>query len=262
MKEKSIMGANDEMHERSNIDSTDPTSEHLDCPNCGALNPPDTVICHSCGVNIARFDALLPQMQDLQSEYATKHATQLVLESATQVAEEVQLGKARFKMQVRWFILILFLLVGIGSLLTFGYTHYIELRRARRAALYEKGIICLENGDFGCALVNLTKVAREDRNYSDVCEALRETRVSLWKRAVQEENWEEAVSLLEANLRYDPNDAQSARFLSQTYQRWLQSAAENRHWLTYLWVLLRRMLGRPRSYHKQSEDICLPTTRC
>ena len=241
------MDADSEQDERQDGKASNATLEHVRCPNCGTLNPPDTLICNSCGVNIVRFDAALPQMQELQAAYADRHNAQLASEHATQVDAEVEQEKARFRMQVRWLLIVSAVLVVLGTLFVFGYARYVERRRERRLALYDEGMSCLQNKQYACALENLEQVAREKLDDPELREALRQTRIALWDRAVEDEDWGRAIALMEANLSADPADAQSARLRRQAYQRWLDSARENRRWLTYLWILVRRRLQKPRT---------------
>jgi tetratricopeptide (TPR) repeat protein len=214
----------------------------LRCPNCKALNPPGTIVCSSCGVNLAAFDTAMPKMQMERAERSAIHSATLAAETTAHVDEEVRLGQVRFQSQLRWLGITLIVLIVCGGVLAASYVRYQQARYQRRTALYEEGVECLHQEDFECALTNLEKVFSEDPDYPGVRQSLRQTRSSLWSRAIDAGDWSQAVSVMEAALKMDPHDVRAAWMLKEAYRLWLRSASRRGDWGTFFRVLMRRQM--------------------
>jgi tetratricopeptide (TPR) repeat protein len=230
------------------IDDVGDVSEFSHCPNCDALISPSITVCPSCGVNILRFLDALPRMQVVLEEHAAKHSAQLASESVGCVKEEVHKGKMRFQSLLIWLSVVLIATIGLGSLFTVGYKRYQQLRHQRVVAFYARGQACRDVGDLDCALDNLEKVVKREPDYSDAKKLLRQTRISLWSRAIQAKDWPEAASLMEAVLSMDKSDEHAAFLLDQTYRLWLRGASKSHRWGTFVFVWFRRRIwGASRS---------------
>ncbi len=221
--------------------SIDPLpGEGLICGNCRALNPPNALVCASCGVNLADFRAAAPRFRELQVDQAMAHRQQLARQTSAVVADEVQ----RSRTQLRWQLRLLFIAAVILAVVTIiGAAYFaaqVRLRNERLAAEYSQAESCLAGRDYICARDAFEAVLREDPDYLKAREGLQLARYGLAEQYARSGQWQEATDELDKLLKESPADETALRLMKGVYDRWLADAISRGDWLTAWRVRLRR----------------------
>jgi tetratricopeptide (TPR) repeat protein len=222
--------------------SETPIDNNTICPSCRAVNPPYARICISCGVDMARFSEVLPQIRELQDDHAAAHQARLVEDAATAVADESVKGRQSLGLQLRSALFIAALLLVFATIGTAWYARQQQLRRQRLAIQYEKATVCLTTGDYLCALENLDALLRAEPNYPNAQSSLDAARYHIAERYMQTRQWQKAVEMLETLLKDNPYHVQALNLLDRTYTLWIEDAARRKDWWTVIKLTRRRDL--------------------
>lgn len=212
----------------------------LSCPNCGALNTPRTVICASCGVNLADFRAALPRIQEIREDRANTQQIQLEHEALTQIAEEATRARARLKTQIRIAATIAAGLAVLIIIVTASYARQQQLRRRWLAEQYEMAVACLVQEDYQCARDGLEAILQAEEDYADAPQKLSDARYGLAQQYVRSGQWQAAVDELDALLKENPDEERALSLLGETYDRWIADALGRADIITVLRLQLQR----------------------
>lgn len=219
-------------------DNVEPETPSL-CPNCQALNPPNTLVCASCGINLAGFEAALPRFRQLQSEQAQAH-DEAVAERVSELAHaEADRGRWVFGRQMR---ILLVVAAAVSLLAIFGsglLGNQARLRKERLARQYEKALICLSNEHYQCARDELLALLREDSKYPGARDNLAQARYGLAEQYARDGQWQAGVNELKAQLRESPDDSTASRKVQEMYDRWLADAINRGDWWTVMRLRMR-----------------------
>lgn len=219
-------------------DNVEPETTSL-CPNCQALNPPNTLVCTSCGINLAGFEAALPRFRQLQSEQAQAH-DEVVAERVSELAHaEADRGRWVFGRQMR-ILLVAAVVVSLLAILGSGLLgNQARLRKERLARQYEMALVCLSDGRYQCAKDGLLALLREDSAYPGAQESLAQARYGLAEQYARDGQWQAGVNELKAQLRESPDDTTTSRMIQEMYDRWLADAINRGDWWTAIRLRMR-----------------------
>ena len=67
------------------------------CENCRALNPPNSIICRSCGVNLADFHAAAPRIQEIRQSYTAEQRERLAQDASDVIADKTAQNRQLIK---------------------------------------------------------------------------------------------------------------------------------------------------------------------
>jgi tetratricopeptide (TPR) repeat protein len=210
------------------------------CPNCGAGNPAQAVVCCACGVNLLTFESAEEQMQaSAQGQAATRRA-----EAGQSAAQYIAQESAQGRRRMVWLVIVLLAAV-IGLLImivaiTLFVAHQRQMEIERAAATYAAATACLEQGDYRCARDGFLVVLKLQPRHSGARAGLLQARQHLAEEYVDAEQWEKAVTELDALLRDRPGDRDALALLRQALESWLQDA-QARGDLLLQWRILRML---------------------
>lgn len=212
------------------------------CPNCRALNPSNALVCVSCGINLAGFEAALPRLRQLQAERAQVH-DEAVAERVSELAqEEAVRANWAFGRQMR-ILLAVAAAVGLLAILGAGFIgNQVRLRNERLARQYESALACLSSGRYQCARDELIALLREDSKYPGARENLAQARYGLAEQYARGGQWQDGIDELKAQLRESPDDTTAAWMIQDMYDRWLEDAIRRGDWWTATRLRMRTMM--------------------
>lgn len=219
-------------------DNSEPEATSI-CPNCQALNPPNTLVCASCGISLAGFEAALPRFRQLQSEQAQAH-NEAVTERISELAQaEADRSHRAYGRQVR-LLLVVAAVVGLLAVLGSGLLgNQVRLRKERLARQYESALACLSSGRYQCARDELVTLLREDSTYLGAQENLAQARYGLAEQYASNGQWQAGINELKAQLRDSPDDTTALWKVQEMYDRWLADAIRRGDWRTVLRLQVR-----------------------
>jgi tetratricopeptide (TPR) repeat protein len=212
------------------------------CPNCRALNPPDALVCVSCGVHLAGFEAALPRFRQLQAERTQVHHEAVAERVSALAQEEAARGNWALGRQIR---VLLIVTAAIGFFAVVGSAflgNQVRLRNERLARQYESALACLSSGRYQCARDELVALLREDSRYPGARENLAQARYGLAEQYASSGRWQDGINELKAQLRESPDDTTAARMIQDMYDRWLADAIRRGDWWTVMRLRARTMM--------------------
>ncbi|GEM_PF-2965363 len=250
--------------------SPDPLADNiLTCPYCQALNTPGAVVCRSCGVNMAAYQAMHERVLSLNQEADTTSAAQLEEKAIESARSAIEHNRRYLIMQIR------FSLITAGALavlLVAGSFIVAELQRQRTQRLaheYEQAMACLDREDYRCARDTLEALVVDEPTYPEAVEKLRYARYEFAAQLVAAGQWEAAIAELDKILRDQPTDRKSLDLMRTAYDRWYMDALARGDMLTAFRIDLQRkarfpQVTDPNTWHQacQWSDaplLCMPT---
>ena len=227
-------------------DNSEPEATSI-CPNCQALNPPNTLVCASCGISLAGFEAALPRFRQLQSEQAQAH-NEAVTERISELAQaEADRGHWVFGRQVR-ILLAIAVVVGLLAVVGSGFLgNQVRLRKERLAKQYKTAQACLDSGRYQCARDELIALLREDAEYLGAQQSLAQARYRLAEQYANNGQWQAGINELKAQLRESPGDKIASWMIQDMYARWLADALRRGDWWTATRLRMRAKILQSRS---------------
>jgi Tfp pilus assembly protein PilE len=214
------------------------------CPNCRALNPPGTIICDSCGINVVPFAEAQSQINKIRDDHAAKHEAELQEDAREYIAEESDRIQVQLRKNLKLTVVIAVVLA-IGVVLFAAYNAYIEQqRRLRLAADYELAAACLEEAYFLCARDGFDALLAEEPGYPNAERQLIEARLGLAQSLNEAERWEEAKVELNLVLEAEPFNKQARALLSQNYADSIANAKARGN-IVEAWRLLMERSAHP-----------------
>jgi tetratricopeptide (TPR) repeat protein len=210
------------------------------CPNCGARNAPNTVICLSCGVNMPMFESAQAKLRQHQKEKADAHQKELEESAAQVVSEQKKLVRQQLSIQLRLLLLVAGLVAIVIIAIVALYAYQLRLYRERIASDYERAATCLKNENFLCARDGFVSLLREEPNYRDATQQLVQARLGLAKQYTKSREWESAIAELDAILKTSPKDSQALTLLKDVYDQWYDDAMSHGDLIKALQIMLQR----------------------
>lgn len=215
------------------------TDQYSTCPNCQAFNPPGSVVCSACGVNLIRFHAAQERLHETLDKEATAHLLQLSEEAKEAVTAGVARGRVQTKQLLKGLLLVLVVLALAVAVAAAFYGHQRQLRRERLAQDYEAAVACLSSGDYVCARDGFAALLRTEPGYRDAQARLNEARYQLAWQLSREGAWTAALKEVNRLLEDKPDGARALALEDEIYSLWLEDAREKGHWLTVIWILMQ-----------------------
>lgn len=205
------------------------------CPNCSAFIPDGALLCRSCGIDFAAFQALQPLRQAQPAAPASDAPVRAALEQT----------RRRLTRQVRALLALAALVLVLALALAALYAEGQRQRRARIDGLYQQAQVCSARQDYGCAFDTLDQVLREEPSYPGAARLRGDTRLGLARQQAQAGQWAATVEQLDALLAEQPARAEALALLRSTYDRWLDDALGRGDLATALRVGLQRQARFP-----------------
>ena len=220
-------------------------AKFLVCPNCQGINPPGSVVCSACGVNLCRFHTAQERLRERLEEETADHLLRLSEESEETVATHAAHGRVQTKQLLKGLLVAsIVLAVAVASVAAF-YGHQRRLRRERLARDYEAAMVCLSNDDYLCARDGFAALLRAEPGYRDAQAQLNEARYHLARQLGQEGAWTTALTEIDELLKDSPDDTRALALRDEIYNLWLKDAREKRDWLTVIHILAQQSLNQP-----------------
>lgn len=207
------------------------------CPNCRAFNSAGALLCRSCGINFAAFQAVQPQI--------LRQSDPLSVESDEPASEMLRAARQRLTRQVQVLLAVAAVTLVLALFLAALYAEHLRQRHARIDGLYQQALACSINQDYGCASNTLVQVLREEPAYPDAARRLHDARLGLARQQAQAGQWAAAVEQLDTLLAEQPGRADALALLRSTYDRWIDDSIGRGDLFTALRVRLQRQARFP-----------------
>jgi len=215
------------------------TDQFSACPNCQAHNPPGSVVCSACGVNLTRFHAAQERLHETLDGEAVAHLLQLSEEAKDAVTTGIARSRVQTKQLLKGLLLASVALAVIVAAAAAFYGHQRKLRRERLAQDYEAAISCLRHGDYLCARDGFAALLRTEPGYRDAQARLNEARYHLAWKLSREGAWTAALDEVDNLLKDAPDDVRTLALKDEIYSLWLEDARGKGRWLTVIWILIQ-----------------------
>lgn len=215
----------------------------LVCPNCHAVNAPNTRVCISCGIKIEDFRTALPRLEEIRSSSVAMHREQLEDAKQLKIQDSIKDSKRSFR---RLIVILLIVLVLGGLVASFGgmlYANRIKQTRAELEAEYLKSATCLQKQDYLCARDGFQTLIWAAADFPDLDERLNDAQFGLAQQYYSSGQWEQSVQELNALLLRDPGNQAGVSLLKDSYDRWIDQLRLEGKWFRG-WMIRRERDAR------------------
>ena len=218
-------------------------SNRLICPNCHAVNAPNTTICISCGIKVEYFRSALPRLEQMKSSSVAMHQEQLDDAKRLTIQDSIKDSKRSFR---RLLLILLVVLVVGGLIAALGgvlYANRVKQTRAEQDAQYLKSISCFQEQDFVCAKDGFQSLIWLGTDYPQLDEKLNAAQYGLAQQYYESGQWEKSVEELNDLLLRDPGNQSGVNLLKDSYDHWIDQLKLERKWLKS-WMVRRERDAR------------------
>jgi tetratricopeptide (TPR) repeat protein len=220
-----------QLYIESTVTTPSDPGNRLVCPNCHAVNAPNTTICISCGIKVEDFRSALPRLEQMKSSSVAMHREQLEDAKRLKIQDSIKDSKRSF----RRLLLILVVVLAVGGLAAaFGgilYANRVKQTRAEQDAQYLKSISCFQEQEYGCAKEGFQNLIWLGAEYPQLNEKLNAAQYGLAQQYFESGQWERSVQELNDLLLRDPGNKSGVSLLKDSYDRWLDQLKLERKWL-------------------------------
>lgn len=225
-----------------------PGSENrLICPNCGAVNPPFTTICASCGVRIEDFRSALPRLEHLKSSREASHREHLEDEKKLILQDELRKSQHSFR---RLLIVLGAVLLAIGLVVVLGvvlYANRVKEARAEMERQYAASLDCLRQEDYACARDGFHALMQAGASYYDLEEKLDVAQIGLARQYLASGQLEAAIAEMDNLLARSPSSLEGAQVRNTARLGLARQYVASGQWETALMELERLLADDPGS---------------
>jgi tetratricopeptide (TPR) repeat protein len=221
------------------------TDRSLACPNCRAINPPNTAVCRSCGVHLSAYQEAQRRRVALKRDSVADHAAQLDTSTSATIVSGVARNRRQLSLQLRVLFGAAAILLVVIVIAVALYAQSQKQRRERLALQYQSAIACVHRNDYLCARDGFAALLQEEPTYPEVARQLRDARYELAHQYLRAGQWQPALEQLNLLLRDDPTDEPTLALTKDLYDRWYQDAVGRGDWITAFGVDLQRKARFP-----------------
>jgi len=215
----------------------------LVCPNCHAVNAPNTTVCPSCGIKIEDFRIALPRLQQIRSSSVAMHREMLEDEKQLKIQDSIKASNRSFRRLLLVLVVVLViagLVVSVGGVL---YANRVKQTRAEMEAQYLKSLTCLQEEDYVCAKDGFQKLILAGAEYPELDKRLSDAQYGLAQQYYKSGQWEKSAQELNDLLLRDPGNQASVILLKDAYDRWIDQLGLEGKWIKR-WMVRRQRDAR------------------
>jgi hypothetical protein len=181
-----------------------PPDELVQCGNCQALNPPNSIVCLSCGVDLVGYQKSAGRLQELKDQHASIQLAEFSEVAAQAAQSEIAQGRARTALLLRTAFVIAAIISTLAIVTAAFLGIGVRQRTERLTGEFDQAKDCFAAQDYECARDILIKLLDEEPAYPEARPLLNDTRYRLAVKHVETENWLAAISELESLYRELP----------------------------------------------------------
>jgi hypothetical protein len=224
--------------DESPVNSQREPDNRLVCPNCQALNTPNTVICAGCGVDMDAFRASMPRLQRIKREEAQSHREQLKGEMGSWLQEEKKISRASFmRLMLGLFVVVMIigLVVSLGSFL---YASQYRKSQDDIRNQFDASKLCLQQKNYICARDGFQSL--KNAGIANLDDYINQAQLGIAQQYLDSGQSEKAVSELRNLLERDPGNQPAIDLLKLAYGRWIKQLDTEGNWVREWFVANER----------------------
>lgn len=221
------------------------TDKSLTCPNCRAINPPNTVVCRSCGIHLSAYRESQARLIEHKRDSTADHEAQLEASTSEAIVSGLARGRRQLALQLRIVFGAAAILLVVIAITIALYAQAQKQRREQLALQYQSAVSCMRRSDYLCARDGLAALLQEEPTYPEAAPQLRDARYELAQQYLQAGQWQPALDELDTLLRDDPADVRALALTKDLFNRWYKDAVGRGDWVIALRVELQRKARFP-----------------
>lgn len=203
----------------------------MSCPNCGAANTLNVILCVACGISFQAYREGVLKLDEIQKERQEKLERTLLKAGSERLTIENAGSRRHFFRQILLAIVVL-CIIGFGSVVfVINKTARIREQREQVRENYRTALDCMEKEEYLCALEMFNQVKNFQENEVEFVELenlIVNTHEGLGEQYFDIGEWEQAINQFDIVLSDDPGRKEISQLKQDAYEFWLQEAKERK----------------------------------